>query len=266
MEPAARMRSPRRPILLLALTLAAGLPLVALLLAAFGMRWFFPALLPESWTLESWRDLGGGRLLVALAESVGLGLAVGLGATSLAVPIGRALARAGGGLERLGAAAAFLPVAVPPIALAAGLQLALLRLGLGGTRTAVFLGHLVPATGYLALYFLGVFRLLDPDLEATARTLGATPRQVVQRVLAPLLARPLREAVALGFLISWAQVPLTLVLGGGRVRTLAVEIVAYVQAGQDRHAATAGLLLIVPAVLALAIARRSADRTTVVVA
>lgn len=258
------MSPSRRPLLLAALGLAAVLPLVALLLAAFGMRWFFPALLPDTWTTESWRELGGGRLLGALVESVGLGLAVGLGATALAVPIGRALARAGGALERVGAAAAFLPVAVPPIALAAGLQLALLQLGLGGTRTAVLLGHLVPATGYLALYFLGVFRLLDPEIEATARTLGATPVQVLRRVLAPLLARPLREALALGFLISWAQVPLTLVLGGGRVRTLAVEIVAYVQAGQDRHAATAGLLLAIPAVLALAIARRSADRTTVV--
>lgn len=258
------MTGPRRALLLLGLGLTAVLPLVALVLAAFGMRWFFPALLPDAWTTESWRAVGGGRLLTALVASTGLGLAVGVGATALALPIGRALARAGGTLERVGAAAAFLPVAVPPIALAAGLQLALLRLGLGGTRTAVLVGHLVPATGYLSLYFLGVFRLLDPELEATARTLGATPGQVVRRVLAPVLARPMREALALGFLISWAQVPLTLVLGGGRVRTLAVEVVAYVQAGQDRYAATAGLLLVLPALLALTLARRSADRTAVV--
>jgi ABC-type Fe3+ transport system permease subunit len=59
-------------------------------------------------------------------------------------------------------------------------------------------------------------------------------------------------------------VPLTLVLGGGQIRTLATEVVAYVQSGQDRYAATAGLLLAIPAVLALAIARRSADRTGMV--
>lgn len=253
-----------RALLLAALGLSVVLPLVALLLAAFGLRWFFPALLPEAWSTESWQALGEGRLLAALLESIGLGLIVGVVATALALPTGRTIARARGAIQHLGAAAAFLPVAVPPIALAAGLQLALLRAGMGGTRGAVLIGHLVPATGYLSLYFFGIFRGLDPEIEAAARTLGASRWQVIRRVLAPILARPVREAIALGFLVSWAQVPLTLVLGGGRVRTLATEVVAYVQAGQDRYAATAGLLLAIPAVLALAIARRSADRAGLV--
>lgn len=252
-----------RPLLLLALGLGVAAPLAALLLAAFGTTWFFPALLPAGFTLDAWTDLGGGRLLRAAAASVALGLAVGVAATAIALPAGRALGRAEGRAGRVGTALAFLPVAVPPIALAAGLQLAILRLGLGGTATGVFLGHLVPAAGYLALYLAGVFRHLDPGLEDAARTLGASPPQVARRVVLPLLARPLREAVALGFLVSWAQVPLTLVLGGGRVRTLATEVVAFVQAGQDRHAAAAGLLLAVPAVLALAAARRSAERAGV---
>jgi ABC-type spermidine/putrescine transport system permease subunit II len=67
----------------------------------------------------------------------------------------------------------------------------------------------------------------------------------------------------LGFLVSWAQVPLTLLVGGGPVRTLPIEVFALVQAGQDRPAATGALLLLAPAILALAAARLAARRTEV---
>jgi putative spermidine/putrescine transport system permease protein len=105
-----------------------------------------------------------------------------------------------------------------------------------------------------------VFLLLDPRLEDEAVSLGADRAQLWLRILLPMLRRPVAEAFTLGFLVSWAQVPLTLVIGGGAVRTLPVEVLAFVRAGQDRYAATGALLLILPAAAAILLglaARRS---------
>lgn len=251
----------RRALLLALLALGAVGPLALLILTSVAGRWLYPALLPEQGTLESWRSLlDRGRLGGAAGSS--LAIAAGTAALSvlLGLPLGRALARLDGWQRHLGAAAAFLPVAAPPIALAVGLQLSLLTLGLGGTHAGVILAHTAPALGYIALYFLGVFLVLDPRIEDEARSLGATRAQTWARVLVPMLRRPIAEALALGFLISWAQVPLTLLIGGGAVRTLPVEVLAFVRAGQDRYAATGALLLIVPAAAAIALglaARRS---------
>ncbi len=253
--------SGRRALLLALLALLALGPLALLVLTSVAGRWLYPSLLPEQTTLESWRSLlesgrlaiAGGTSLLLAAGTAGLSVALGL-------PLGRALARLTGWRRQLGAAAAFLPVAAPPIALATGLQVSLLTFGLGGTHAGVILAHTVPALGYIGLYFLGVFLLLDPRIEDEARSLGATRAQTWRRVLAPMLRRPITEAFALGFLVSWAQVPLTLLIGGGAVRTLPVEVLAYVRAGQDRYAATGALLLIVPAAVAIALglaARRS---------
>ena len=253
-----------RAALIGALALSALAPAAVLVLASLGRDWFFPALWPPRLTLESWASfLGGGRLGAAALTSVVLATGTGLAACVVAMPVGRALARLEGWRRHLGAAAAFLPVAAPPIALATGLQVSLLTLGLGGTRTGVLLAHLVPAAGYASLYFLGVFTLFDSRIEEEARSLGATQGQVLRRVTLPLLRRPLAEAFVLGFLISWAQVPLTLLIGGGAVRTLPIEVFAYLQAGQDRFAATGALLMIVPAVLALGAARLAARQTEV---
>jgi len=117
--------------------------------------------------------------------------------------------------------------------------------------------HVIPATGYAAIYLLGVCLSHDAGMEDEARTLGATPWQTFRLVVLPLLRMPLIEAFALGWLVSWSQVPLTLLVGGGAVRSLAVEVFAFVQAGQDRFAATGALLLVIPAITVLILVRRA---------
>lgn len=255
-----------RGVIVTLLAVSALGPLALLVVTSLARGWFFPALVPPAWTLDSWRMMlaGGGRLAEAAGTSLALGAGTALLSVALALPAGRALAALGGWRRHAGAAAAFLPAVAPPIALAVGLHWTFLRLGLGATFPGVLLAHTVPAAGYVTLYFLGVFLIYDERLEEQARTLGARPAQVLRRVTIPILRGPVIEGLALGFLISWAQVPLTLLIGGGAVRTLPVEIFAYLQSGQDRFAATGALLLVVPALVLLAAAALGARRTAAV--
>lgn len=248
-----------------ALALSACAPLALLALWSVAGAWFYPALRPPTFTLEAWRTLASARARLGSAALTSLGLAVANGALAAAIafPVGRALATLTGWRRRLGAALVFLPVAAPPIALGIGLQYSALALGLGGTPLGVLLAHAVPSVGFLSLYFLGIFSAFDRRLEDEARSLGATTAQVLRRVTLPLLRRPIAEAVLLGMLISWAQVPLTQLVGGGLVRTLPLEVLAYVRAGQDRYAAAGALLLVLPGLAAIAAARIAARRAEV---
>jgi len=266
-RPQGPARALGRALLVASLALSAIVPFALLALWSVSRQWFYPALLPPELTGESWRALvggGGAALSRAAAASVALAALTGALGCALALPVGRALDRLGGWRRHLGAAAAFLPVAAPPVAVGTGLQYFFLTLGLGGTALGVLLAHLVPAVGYLSLYFLGVFSAFDARVEDEARTLGATPLQVLRAVTVPMLRRQIAEAFALGFLISWAQVALTLLVGGGAVRTLPLEVFAYVRSGQDRFAATGALLLAVPPLVALAAVRLAARRAEVV--
>ena len=255
-----------RRLLFPLLLVSALAPLGLLVLVSVGHEWFFPALWPSALQLDAWRTTfgAGDRLHGALITSFLLAIATGGFGVLLGWPLGRALAELRGWPRRLGAAAAFLPVALPPVGLASGLQVSALTLGLGGTFGGVLASHVVPAAGYTALYFLGVFTVFDHGIEHEARTLGARPVQVLWRVTVPSLLPQVREAFVLGFLVSWAQVVLTLVIGGGVVRTLPIEVFAYLQAGQDRFAATGALLLILPPVIALGALRLAVGRTALV--
>ena len=228
-------------------------------------EWFFPALLPQRWSPDGWAWLyqGGDRIAVAVRNSVLLGIADGVIGCAVAFPIGRSLARLTGWRRYMAAAAVFSPVAAPPIALGIGIQYFLLRIGAGGTAAGVLLAHLVPTVGYLSLYFLSVFATFDSRVEDEARTLGATPHQVLFYITLPMMRRQITEAVAIGFLISWAQYALTLTVGGGAVHTLPLEVFSYMRSGSGNYAASAALVMIVPPLLALAAARYAAGRTVV---
>ncbi|MEO6864078.1 MAG: ABC transporter permease subunit [Gemmatimonadaceae bacterium] len=250
---------------LTALTISAIGPLVLLVLWSASGEWFFPALMPQRWSPDGWGWLfqSGDRVAVAVRNSVLLGIADGFIGCAIAFPIGRAISRLTGWRRYMAAAAVFSPVAAPPIALGIGIQYFLLRIGVGGTAVGVLLAHLVPTVGYLSLYFLSVFVVFDSKIEDEARTLGATSRQVLFYVTLPMMRRQVTEAVAIGFLISWAQYALTLTVGGGTVHTLPLEVFSYMRAGSGNFAASAALVMIVPPILALAAARYAAGRTVV---
>jgi putative spermidine/putrescine transport system permease protein len=256
-----------RSLLLLALAIFALAPLMMLIATSLARGWFYPVVVPGGIDGSAWRDLFTDTAhRSALLNSLVLGVATALTATACALPLGRAAAGSTRAVRRVVALLAFTAVALPPVVLGVGLQLTVLTLGLGGTLFGVFLSHLVPALGYLTLVFLGVFTRWDPRLEEAAATLGATGRMRWRMVVLPLLRRPIAEALALGFLVSWAQVALTLLVGGGAVRTLPLDVLAMLQSGQDQRAAAGALALTIPALIVLSASRIAARNTSAVVA
>lgn len=244
---------------LLAAVCVTGLAPVALLaVRALGRAWVFPALLPGGGHDGIAALLGDPRIGAAFATSLTLAVATGVLATLIGGAAGRAFHRARGTARRMAGMAAFLPVIAPPMALGVGGQVLTLRLGIAGTWAGVLLGHLVPAAGYVTLYLVGVFGAWDLALEEAARTLGASRLQVLARVVWPALRTPLAQGVAIGALVSWGQLALTLVIGGGNVRTLPVELLGFVRAGDDRLAAVSALILTLPPVVGFALVRRGA--------
>jgi putative spermidine/putrescine transport system permease protein len=252
--------------LLSVLALWTLMPLLVLLVLSVSRHWYAPALVPSVWTMGQWRQLiaAASSQRSALLTSVALAALTALFSCVLALPLGQLIAQSGGWPRRFAAAMAFAPVAVPPIALATGLHFTLLTVGLAGHFGGVLVAHVIPAAGYLTLFFLGAFSAYDHRIEEEARTLGATRFAVWRRITLPMLRAPIADALALGFLISWAQVPLTLLIGGGLVRTLPIDVFAAIRAGDDARAASGSILLIVPALAAIAGVRLAVRRTGVV--
>ena len=239
-------------------------PVLLLIVRAAGPSWRYPLLLPVAGeALPLLSSAASGRLASAMSTSLCLALMTGPIGSVLGFAIGRAIAQARPLLRRTAMLAALLPVIAPPIALGVGLQVLVLGLGLGGSLAGVLFAHLIPATGYLALFAVGVFSSFDFSIHDEARTLGASRWQVFSRITFPLLRARLVESVVLGALVSWGQLAITLLIGGGVVRTLPVELLSFIQSGNDQLGALAALLLSLPPVLAIGLLQLGTRRTGV---
>jgi putative thiamine transport system permease protein len=214
-----------------ALSLLALAAILMLAIWSFAEGWFYPALLPENFTLSGWRQ--------AELAPLWTGLFAGLISAFLALPIVLLWLQ---GCPRRYDGWLFLPLLLPALPLAAGQYQLLLRLELEGTWLALIWSHLLWVVPYTLLILKPAWQQIDPRLVLTAQTFGWSSGKILCLTKVPLLVRPLLAAMAVGFSVSIAQYLPTLYAGAGRFATVTTEAVALSSGGDAQQFALQALL------------------------
>ena len=211
--------------------------------------------IPTRFTLDHIRELlvlGAGKAIVnsvvVAAASVGISFALGL-------PAGYAFARyrfpGRDTLRLLLVGMRMFPivvVAVPLVAL-------YIRLGLSDTLLGLALAHASMSLPFVVLITAGIFAGVPRELEEAGLVFGLTPAQVFLRITLPLALPGLAAAGMFAFLMSWNEVFLATVLTLVN-RTLPAFILTQAMAAPDFIKFAATVIMIIPAFLFVAIARR----------
>lgn len=207
--------------------------LVAMAVWSFAWTWRYPAALPDTWTMSTWK-----AQLPALAwpakATLWLGLLSTLAAIALVIAWLEAEDRAGARLTQHALWLIYIPLVVPQISFLFSIQVLLIRAGIDGTMLAVAWAHLLFVLPYVFLSLADPWRALDPRYARSAAALGAKPLRTLITVKLPVLLRPILIACAIGFSVSVAQYLPTLFAGNGRVATLTTEAVT-LASGADRR-------------------------------
>lgn len=241
-------------------------PLLPVLVWAGADRWAFPDVLPEAWGTRGWREASAAGLTGALLRSLALGVAVAAVATPLGLMIGRVLGWRLTRRPRLVVGLLLVPLVLPPFAVAMGLDVILIRIGLPELVSVVLLLAVV-AIPYTAYTSATGFARTSPRLEEQARALGATARQARMRVVLPAVRGSVLVAALLAFLVGWSDYVVTLLVGGGQVVTAPVLLGSAASgSGNDAMVAAMALATLLPPVLLVTVAaglrhRRGGTRT-----
>jgi spermidine/putrescine transport system permease protein len=215
----------------------------------WSLRWFW-----QDPVLSVFHDP---TLLSALRQSLLLAALAML----IATPLGTALAL---GLQRWRGPASgpvnvlmLLPLVTPELVFAVGMFLlfttAFARIGLG--TPAQVIGHVTFSVSFVVLIVRGRLATIGTDLEEAAADLGAPPREIVRRVLLPLLAPAMAASLLIVFALSIDDFVVAQYLSSG-ADTTTVPMRIYAQArGAPTPAlnALASIMLLVT-LLALALA------------
>jgi len=237
-----------------------ALPLVPLLLWFFADRWSAPAVLPTEWGFSGVTSALANGAVPAFGRSLLLGLVVAAIATPLGAMAARALTRGAVPAPRLVSGILLAPLAMPAFVAVMGLTIVLLRARVPGLVGVVIL--LVAAALPYTVYTMRVaYAAHDLAYEEEARTLGASPWQVLWRVHLPLVAPGLARSAFLAFLVGWSDYVITILVGGGTIVTLPLLVASFASGvGNDAVVAVLSVSAILPPLVLLLVLGRFGRR------
>jgi putative spermidine/putrescine transport system permease protein len=186
---------------------------------SFGWQW--PNLSPSGIDIRAWEvAFRDPRIYQSLINTVVIGGAVVIFNFLIATPAAYSLSRYEFKGKTMIESLLILPILVPVLAVAMGLHIPMIRLGLTDNLSGVILIHLLPTLPYAIRVLKAGFDRLNNDWEEQGAVLGARRATVFWTVIIPLMAPSIRSAALLVFVISLSQYVLTAIIGGGRVSTL----------------------------------------------
>ncbi|MGY9045922.1 spermidine/putrescine ABC transporter ATP-binding protein [Puniceibacterium antarcticum] len=231
------------PFLIIILAGASGGNMLAFPPEGLSLKWY-----AKVFTVESFR--------ASFALSMGIAILSTLCALGLGVPAAYALNR-----YRLpGSETIRTLVAAPLIVPGIIVGLALLRymvVPLSVTVTlALFLAHTALVLPYAVRVVSSSLNNLRSDMEEAAVLLGCTRFQAFTKVVLPNIRGGVLAAFILGFVTSFNQVPVSLFLSGPGVRTMPIDMLAYMEITYDPSVAALSALLALLSVVIVFVAER----------
>ena len=222
------------------------LPVLILFMMSVAGRRPWPLILPETWTSRALEEIAAphNKTLKILFSSIGLSLLVAVLATLTAAMAARAIGLRqfrGKGFFRF---AGILPILIPGTVLAMGFHTILLQMGIADSLWGVVLIHVISALPYATSVLFDVFEAIGTKPEEQAAVLGAPPLRAFVHAFLPQILPGVFSALGMSFIISYSQYFTTLLAGGGKVKTLSLVMVPYIDSG-DRSLASAYALLFV---------------------
>jgi putative spermidine/putrescine transport system permease protein len=209
------------------------LPLAVIIMWSFARNWPWPHLLPSDFGMRGWEYFfdPSSKSIKILFFSIGLSFIVTVVVIAITIPAAKALALYQFRGKKFIEILTFAPIIVPTVAVAMGIHVQFIKMGLANTYLGVVLIHLVPCISYTVRILKSVFEIVGERMEMQARVLGAGRIQTFAYVTLPMILPGIISAGSMAFIVSFSQYFLTFLIGGGKVITFSMLLFPFVQSG-----------------------------------
>lgn len=230
-------------------------PLLVLIIWSFSKNWPWPNILPKELGIRGIKYFFDptSKSFSALLNSVILSMVVTVITLIITIPASKALALYEFKGKKIAELLILAPLLVSPVAVAMGIHLSFIKLGLANTFMGVVLVHLFPCIPYSVRILKNVFEITGESMEMQAKVLGASPFQIFKNITLPTIAPGLVSAGAMVFTVSFSQYFLTFLIGGGRIVTLPMIMFPFVQSGDRMMASVYSIVFIITTLICLQI-------------
>ena len=227
--------------------------ILTILIFAFSLRWPYPNMIPIlGFNLQ--------RIIIIIKpiipvvfQSVLLSLGVSVFTVLICFPAAKSLVFYDFKGKSVIKLILILPIIVPIIAVVMGIHLTMIKLGLSDTILGVILVQIIPCIPYVIRMLMNSYEIVGNKIEIQAQVLGANKLEVFRYISFPLLAPAISSSLKMAFMLSYSQYLITLIIGGGIVKTHSTIIFPIIQSGSRSEIALNSAVFILSIVLVSAI-------------
>ena len=227
-------------------------PMAILLLWAFISRWPWPNLLPEAYSLRAIKDVFAPhtKIFSILFSNILLSLSVAILSAIVGTMTARALVLYDFVGKRLIEFLSIAPILVPGTVFAMGIHVVFIKMSLADTVLGVIIVHLLYTLPYSINIMKDLTISIGKQMEMQAYVLGASPLKSFIYITLPLLTPGIMASISMAYITSFSQYFITLLIGGGKVKTLSILMVPFISKG-DRSLGSAYALVFVISTLSV---------------
>jgi putative spermidine/putrescine transport system permease protein len=232
-------------------------PLIWLAIHAFATEWVYPNLLPEGLTLKWWKTIVGDQELVeSIKNSLLISPIVVLLSAVICLPAAYAFSRYEFFGRKTFLIGMFAANAFPKIGLFASIATLYYTLNLMGTVVGVIIVQLLGTIIFMTWIPAAAFGSVPRNLEDAARDAGASKLRTFRDITLRLAMPGILVAMVMSFLASFDEAQGTYLVGVPTIYTMPTKMYALVLNYPVQIAAVFSILLAVPSVLLISIARK----------
>ncbi|MCX6430146.1 MAG: ABC transporter permease subunit [Actinobacteria bacterium] len=232
-------------------------PLVWLGVHAFVTNWTYPNLTPDGWTLHWWtKVLDDSALEAAIRNSLIISPIVVLCSMVICLPAAYAAGRMNYAGRKTFLIGMFAANSFPKIGLFASIATLYYALNLMGTVFGIIIIQLLGTIIYMTWIPAAAFAAVPRNLEEAARDAGASKFRVFRTITLRMAMPGILVAIVMSFLASFDEAQGTYLVGAPAIFTMPTEMYSLVQNYPIQVAAVFSLLLAIPSVLLISLARK----------
>jgi putative spermidine/putrescine transport system permease protein len=222
------------------------IPILFFIPLALSISWDYPNILPTQWSTKYFfAVLKNPQTLYALLNTLLIAFATSFLSIVICLPCAKARTLYKFCGKKILNFLMLCLLVIPSLTISSGMHIIMIKLHLASSLVGIILVHTLFCLPYCIYIFSAVFEIIKNDYEQCAKNLGASTLSTFIFITVPLLMPAILACLMMSFAISLAQYISTFIIGGGKIITLNMILIPYIQSGQLQLSATYSLITII---------------------
>lgn len=220
------------------------MPIVAIFIQSLILRYDYKSILPEVISIDNFKKFFTANYLRLLLTSALMSIVSAIITIIISLPIANILPNISMRHRTTLYVILLVPILVPQFVYFYGIQNVFAKIGIINTHLGVILSHIIVMMPYAIINLSNDISLYGKKYEEVAFVMGVSDFKLYKDVILPLIKGTLINTIGLLFIISFSQYFITLMIGGGVVKTYATYIFPLILGNDRNFAAKAAFIYI----------------------